>query len=70
MCLLIPMKIKILESSLAPQKKSYSNNKTYLETYFNLFHNISLVNRFTATSNLLKNKSRRQLCFTLTAIAL
>ena len=63
------MKIKILESSLAPQKKSYSTNKTYLEAYFNLFHNISLVNRFTVTSDLLKNKSRRQLSFTLTAIA-
>ena len=64
------MKMKVLESSLALQKKSYSNNKTYLEAYFNLFHNISLVNRFTVTSNLLENKSRRQLFFTLTAIAL
>ena len=48
------MKMKVLESSLALQKKSYSNNKTYLEAYFNLFHNISLINRFTVTSNLLK----------------
>ena len=64
------MKKKDLESSLALQKKSYSNNKTYLEAYFNLFHNISLVNRFTVTSNLLQNKSRRRLSFTLTAIAL
>ena len=64
------MKKKVLESSLALQNKSYSNNKTYLEAYFNLFHNISLVNRFTATFNLLQNKSRRRLSFTLTAIAL
>lgn len=64
------MKKKVLESSLALQNKSYSNNKTYLEAYFNLFHNISLVNRFTVTSNLLQNKSRRRLSFTLTAIAL
>ena len=64
------MKKKVLESSLALQKKSYSNDKTYLEAYFNLFHNISLVNRFTVTSNLLQNKSRRRLSFTLTAIAL
>lgn len=63
------MKKKDLESSLALQKKSYSTNKTYLEAYFNLFNNISLVNRFTVTSNLLKNKPRRQLSFTLTAIA-
>lgn len=63
------MKKKVLESSLALQKKSYSNNKTYLEAYFNLFHNVSLVNRFTVTSNLLQNKSRRRLSFTLTAIA-
>ena len=64
------MKKKVLESSLALQNKSYSNNKTYLEPYFNLFHNISLVNRFTVTSNLLQNKSRRRPSFTLTAIAL